>query len=164
MYHYTSDISLDMQSAPLNQTELRKQLLSNQTSPERYMEHLLQTNLIKYCREFIILSYINGAPRYQYLDFFVPLRKIAIEIDGSQHRDTSNLKQQSLDNQKNLWCKHHNVILIRICSHVVIANGGFALNSIEMIKWSKIIHDSSSVFNYLQYGSGFGQPVTDYKI
>ena len=61
--------------------------------------------------------------KYLYLDFYLPLLKVGIEIDGQQHSKYTNflsknplnfIKQKINDNLKNEWCKLNEIILIRL--------------------------------------------------
>lgn len=58
-----------------------------------------------------------------YLDFYLPLYNIAIEIDGAQHREYSSfmsgnregfVRQQSNDVLKEKWCELNQVSFIRL--------------------------------------------------
>lgn len=85
------------------------------------IENLLKENNINYEREYSPFKYpdTNGQARF---DFYVN-NKYFIEFDGEQHFQTNNswwnteeyvnqLRQK--DNYKNIWCKQHNIPLIRI--------------------------------------------------
>jgi hypothetical protein len=57
------------------------------------------------------------------LDFFLPMKMLAIEIDGRQHfervqffhpNNSSFPKQMARDDKKEDWCKINNIHLIRI--------------------------------------------------
>lgn len=58
-----------------------------------------------------------------YLDFYLPLYDIAIEIDGAQHREYNSfmsgsregfVKQQSNDILKERWCELNQISFIRL--------------------------------------------------
>lgn len=60
---------------------------------------------------------------YGFIDFYLPEKNMAIEVDGSQHRrfndrfhrDLSDFYQQrKRDTKKEQWCRDHNISLIRI--------------------------------------------------
>lgn len=61
--------------------------------------------------------------KHLYLDFYIPLFKVAIETDGQQHSKYSNflsknplnfIKQKINDRLKEEWCKLNNIQLIRL--------------------------------------------------
>jgi very-short-patch-repair endonuclease len=149
---YYPDIEIN--NVPQHIFERQNSLLINQSVPELWMQWALGSNNISYSRQYIISYMESSIPQYQYLDFYIPLHRIAIEIDGSQHFQQNTI-QNSLDKQKNDWCIHYNIPLIRIKTHFF--NMG---NQTEMAIWAKNIADPSFQFNYLQYGSGFGFPLT----
>lgn len=56
-----------------------------------------------------------------FLDFYIPSKKIAIEVNGAQHYEFNNfhfaskldwLKSKSNDNKKSEWCQENNIELI----------------------------------------------------
>jgi hypothetical protein len=62
-----------------------------------------------------------GAPLY--LDFLLPARRLAVEVQGSQHRKPSKffqggqagfLKQQARDKKKIEWCELNGLILVEL--------------------------------------------------
>ena len=61
--------------------------------------------------------------KYLYPDFYIPLYKIAIEIDGSQHKEYNQffhknqykfVQSQINDSLKQMWCDLNNITLIRL--------------------------------------------------
>jgi len=59
--------------------------------------------------------------QYQYLDFYLPLMKIAIEVQGIQHYEYTHFfqshllyfhKQKKRDMEKQEWCELNNITLI----------------------------------------------------
>lgn len=82
------------------------------------LKNIFKTSLI--CEEVQIMVKKN---KYLYLDFFLPLYKLAIEIDGQQHTKYNNFfyktplnffKQKINDNLKISWCNMNNITLIRL--------------------------------------------------
>lgn len=58
-----------------------------------------------------------------YLDFYIPMRKLAIEVQGSQHFTFSSkfhgskrdlLKQQKNDREKASWCELNDISLVTL--------------------------------------------------
>lgn len=61
--------------------------------------------------------------KYLYLDFYLPLYKLAIEIQGEQHTKYNNffyktplnfIKQKINDSMKQQWCELNNITLIKL--------------------------------------------------
>lgn len=61
--------------------------------------------------------------KYLYLDFYIPLYNIAVEIDGAQHREFNPFfgknpaqfgKQKINDVLKSQWCEFNNITFIRL--------------------------------------------------
>ena len=66
--------------------------------------------------------YLPGAGKL-YLDFYLPLRKLAIEVDGRQHvkyiphfhgTKLNFFKSLRRDDKKRHWCELNNIILIKL--------------------------------------------------
>lgn len=61
--------------------------------------------------------------KFLYLDFYLPLFQLAVEVDGGQHETYSNfmsknplnfIKQKINDKLKTEWCELNNITLIRL--------------------------------------------------
>lgn len=66
---------------------------------------------------------IQGCPSLMYLDFFIPQRRIAIEVNGAQHKKyvpyfhgsiENFLKQKKRDLDKKKWCEINNITLVEL--------------------------------------------------
>lgn len=58
-----------------------------------------------------------------FLDFFIPTKRLAIEVQGSQHNNfnpffhedkSAFARQQANDKRKEDWCKLNNIVLLKI--------------------------------------------------
>lgn len=67
--------------------------------------------------------FLDGSNTALYLDFFIPSRKLAIEVQGAQHRKPSKFlnggttgfkKQLIRDDKKQQWCELNNFILVKL--------------------------------------------------
>ena len=133
---------------------MRDDLLMRQSVPELWMQMELDANGLAYVRQAIISVEIDAwVVKPLFLDFYFPSRGVAIEIDGSQHRDASS---RLLDQHKNNWCLNSKTRLIRIMTHI----GNFG-NRTEMLLWARNIANPNFQFNELQYGTGFGYGISE---
>jgi hypothetical protein len=156
-FEYPQDFMYGMNNASEFELKQREKNSNWMNSAQRYMEPHLKFAGVHYIKEFIIMTFMNGIPKFQFLDFFVPQKMIAIEIDGKQHRDRGNINQMNLDACKNAWCLHYNIPLIRICSHIGHV-GRQIPNTGEFIHWSLCLSNDAYTFTSLQCGSGFDKP------
>ena len=89
--------------------------------------HKIAAELIK--EVFVTMQYLEEVQievkknKYLYLDFFIPLLKIGIEVQGSQHDTYNNfmnksqlnfVKQKMNDKIKESWCELNNITLIKL--------------------------------------------------
>ena len=138
----------DIAYSPPVYLAMRERLLFNQSLPEKWMQQALDLSGVSYERQaIVIMEYVGWCLRPMFLDFYIPNRLVAVEVDGSHHR---TVDQQRADAHKNSWCLEMGVRLIRVRSH-----RGSAANIAEMHKWSALLANPNFVFHGMQLGSGF---------
>lgn len=94
--------------------EKRKELRKNQTDAERLLWSKLrnkQLNGYKFFRQYGVGSYI--------VDFYCPLLKVVIEIDGGQHYSQEGI---AYDHQREEFLKTENIKVIRFTNLDVLKN------------------------------------------
>ncbi|MGB9716801.1 MAG: endonuclease domain-containing protein [Thermodesulfovibrionales bacterium] len=95
-------------------TSKRRQLRQNQTKPEKLLWQKLrnkQLNGIKFFRQYSIGNYI--------VDFYSPLFKVAIEIDGEDHADQ---KHRKYDRSRTRYFKTYGIEVIRFWNNEIMEN------------------------------------------
>lgn len=102
----------------------RRQILrKNSTDAERkFWAKLRNRQLLgfKFYRQFSVGPYI--------LDFYCPVCRLAIELDGGQHTKT---KQKLYDDKRTNFLKSHNISVIRFWDNDVLQNIDGVLRKIE---------------------------------
>ena len=101
----------------------RRALRVNQTDAERLLwRHLRnkQVNDLKFFRQYSVGSYI--------LDFYCPAKRLAIEVDGSQHDETKN---QIHDKRRSLYLEQQGITVIRFWNNEVLGNIEGVIQKIE---------------------------------
>lgn len=91
---------------------------------EQKIQELLETNNIKFYREYTFDGCINQETNTKLrFDFYLPNCNSCIEYDGAQHFTYSNrgwnteerfLYTKKLDEIKNRYCEQHGILLIRV--------------------------------------------------
>lgn len=101
-------------------------LIKNNDSRNRSQHHLRARQfLIDNFRSYEILEEVAIKPRLktQYLDFYLPKLKLAVEVHGKQHYDyipffhkslPGFVKHKERDMQKLEWCKLNNINLLEL--------------------------------------------------
>ncbi len=91
---------------------IRRVLRRNQTDAERLLWRRLRSKQLlglKFYRQYSIGSYI--------VDFYCPTRRLAIELDGSQHMETSQKKQDEFRSQ---FLQQQNIRVLRFWDNEVL--------------------------------------------
>lgn len=104
-----------------------KWLLNTAAQTKKSGPHLLVHNMLKKLYPTLqILEEVEIEVKKNkslYLDFYIPLYNIAIEIDGAHHREfvpffsknqAGFVRQQSNDALKEAWCELNNISFIRL--------------------------------------------------
>ena len=92
--------------------ERRRNLRKNQTDAEALLWRKLrnkQINRIKFFRQYSVGPYI--------LDFFCSEKRLAIELDGSQH-----LTNQEYDAERSYYLRSQDIKVLRFWNNEVISN------------------------------------------
>ena len=92
----------------------RRELRKNSTDSEQLLWSRLRAKQIsdfKFFRQYSVGSYI--------LDFYCPEKKLAIEIDGSQHLEPG---RRAYDEERTNFLEEHDIKVIRFWSNDVIRN------------------------------------------
>ena len=92
----------------------RQELRRNQTEAERaFWAQVRNSQLfgIRFFRQYSIGPYI--------LDFYCPVMKLAVEIDGGQHLDSEN---QEYDKARSEYLQTQGIDVIRFWNHEVLHN------------------------------------------
>ncbi len=101
----------------LNKPEFKKrrrQLRRNQTKAEQLLWRHLQNKQIqgiKFFRQYSIGVYI--------IDFYSPILKLAIEVDGGQHAEEAN---KQYDEMRSVYLKEQGIEVTRFWNNEVIQN------------------------------------------
>lgn len=93
-------------------TQKARTLRKQQTDTERFLWSKIRGRQIagcKFYRQFPIGKYI--------LDFYCPLKKLAIELDGSQH-----MQQTNLDKVRSNYLQQQKITIIRFWDNEVLKN------------------------------------------
>ncbi len=115
---------LRLYAIPTTLLENAKQLRKNQTDAEQLLWALLRNRCfgdLKFRRQHPVL--VSGK-RY-ILDFFCEETRIAIELDGGQHVETSDR-----DSRRDALLAQHGVTTLRYWNHEVLSNTEFVLSAI----------------------------------
>jgi len=92
----------------------RRGLRRNQTEVEKRLWKLLRNKQfegLKFFRQYSVGSYI--------LDFYCPIMKLAIELDGGQHAETTNMVY---DEKRSEFLKNRRIKVLRFWNNDVIEN------------------------------------------
>lgn len=99
----------------------RQELRKNQTEAENVLWQKIRgrkVNNLKFHRQYSVGPYI--------LDFFCPEIRLAIELDGEQHKD-----QKEYDKERDLFLKDKDINVVRFWNHEVLGGIGKILEIIE---------------------------------
>jgi very-short-patch-repair endonuclease len=98
----------------------RKDLRNNQTSQEIILWNMLRQRRLKYKfkRQHSVGPYI--------LDFYCPEKRLAIELDGSQH-----LQNQDYDKERSDYLEEFNIKMLRFWNHEVDVKIDFVVEKIK---------------------------------
>lgn len=105
------------------QNPLRKNLRNNLTKPEVVLWSYLkgrQFNGYKFRRQ-------HGIGRYV-VDFFCPRLRLAIELDGGQHRDESSIEY---DKERDAWLASLGIEILRIGNDELFSNRDGVFDKLE---------------------------------
>lgn len=102
-----------------NSELIEKRKLHKATNGEKEVARFLRANHIKFIREYHNTTLVNKYGSLLFMDFYLPVLKIAIEFDGPGHFAPVFGKEQLLktryhDRVKNRWCKIHKIKMIRV--------------------------------------------------
>jgi len=95
-------------------TPARRHLRKNTTNAERILWSILRsgrTGGLKFFRQYGVGPYI--------LDFYCPERRLAIEVDGGQHAETS---EQKRDARRDRYLRDLNIRVVRFWNNDVLQN------------------------------------------
>lgn len=122
--------------------DINKKLVNVDVRPSKYpikeksrsnLQGLVGSELLEIFPTDVILEdfYIPGSKMS--LDFFLPNRKVALEIQGKQHNERithfhghisslSYSKQLKRDDLKRDWCNYNNIVLLEIFKEIDLVN------------------------------------------
>ncbi len=92
----------------------RRELRHNQTEAEKaFWSHVrnMQFHDMRFFRQYSVGLYI--------LDFYCPVVKLAVELDGGQHNQSDNI---GYDAERSLYLKAQGIDVIRFWNHEVLSN------------------------------------------
>jgi len=92
----------------------RRTLRRNQTETEKLMWKYLRSKRLvdsKFFRQYSVGPYI--------LDFYCPLKRLAIELDGGQHAET---RQQAYDERRTDYLRQKGITVVRFWDNEVFHN------------------------------------------
>ena len=100
---------------------IRRKLRKNQTEAEARLWSCLRKKGLgyKFVRQYGVGKYI--------LDFYCPLKKLAIEIDGSQHAEEEN---ELYDTVRTKYLESGNIRVLRFWNNEVLSNMDGVLDKI----------------------------------
>lgn len=104
----------------------RRELRKNQTEAEKLLWEKIrnrQINNLKFHRQYSIGPYI--------LDFFCPQIRLAIELDGNQHKDA-----REYDKEREMFLNDKNIVTIRFWNDELIND----MENVLKIIQNKITH------------------------
>jgi len=107
-----------------SEKEKRRFLRNNQTATEKLVWLYLRKKQVlgvRFLRQYSINSYI--------LDFFCPLLKLAVEIDGDSHFESDEAIEY--DKQRENYLKSIGINIIRFTNQEVIENLEKVINKID---------------------------------
>jgi len=92
---------------------LRKKLRQDQTEAERKVWNIIRGKKFgyKFFRQYSVGPYI--------LDFFCPVKRLALEIDGCQHNEVRN---KIYDSKRTHFLKSKNITVFRFYNNEVLRN------------------------------------------
>ena len=102
----------------------RRDLRKNQTEAEKRVWHFLRNKQfegLKFFRQYGVGSYI--------LDFYCPSLKLAIELDGGQHAESTNLVY---DEKRSQFLHERRIKVLRFWNNEVIENIEGVMEKIRM--------------------------------
>lgn len=88
-------------------TEFREENIINETPSEKRVKFLLRKLKIRFTRQQIV-HYDKG--KFYIMDFYIPSRKLCIEVDGKYHEDE---KQKELDSIRTKNLNKMNIEVVR---------------------------------------------------
>lgn len=92
----------------------RQELRTNQTEAEKKIWGIVRNRQLlglKFLRQYAVGAYI--------MDFYCPVARIGIEIDGRQHGETEN---KTKDERRALFIKSRGISIIRFWNNEVLEN------------------------------------------
>lgn len=105
--------------------ERRKELRHNQADAELKLWGFLRNRQfygLKFYRQFSIGPYI--------VDFYCSSKKLAIELDGSQHLEKENMGK---DQERNEYLNHLGITVVRFMNNEVLGNGEGVMEKIGQV-------------------------------
>jgi very-short-patch-repair endonuclease len=103
--------------------ERRRELRRNQTEAEKtFWAHVRngQFHGMKFFRQYSVGPYI--------LDFYCPVKKLAVELDGGQHNQADN---KEYDAARSEYLSAHGIEVLRFWNHDVLLDAQSVLTRVE---------------------------------